>query len=108
MGNVWLDLLWINIFCVVCIDQLQIDQPLKRLIWKVGMKGVPYKNFTLKPFDCALCASWWLGLLYIILTGNLSLLMVVVVLGYAYLNFIINDILTTLKEWWARLMDKLL
>lgn len=36
-----------------------------------------------KPFGCQLCMTWWTTLAYIIVTGNLSLLNILICLGLA-------------------------
>lgn len=41
-----------------------------------------------KPFLCSLCGCWWLSLLYIIITGNISI--------YSLLLCIINAYLTNI------------
>lgn len=109
MGETLLNLLWINIFFVVVIDQLEIDQPIKRLWWRwlVGA-GVPFKDFSAKPFDCSLCLSWWVGLLYVLLAVRpITIGAVLLPLLFAFFNFIINDLIIKLRDLWAHLMDKL-
>lgn len=99
MGETFLTLLYINIFCVICIDRLQVDQPFKRLWWRWVMgRQVPYRNFSAKPFDCALCLSWWAGLAWLIFAGHFSFGNVILALVLASFNFIINDALIIIAE----------
>lgn len=107
MGSTLLDLLYINIFVVIVIDQLRIDQPVKRLWWRWVMgKQVPFRDFSAKPFDCSLCLSWWLGLAYVLVTVRpLTIGYILLPLAYANFNFIINDLIILLREGWSRLMN---
>lgn len=108
MGKTLLDLLYINIFVVIVIDLLHIDQPLKRLWWKWAMGPLPYKDFSAKPLDCSLCLSWWIGLAYVLVAVRpLSIGYILLPLAYANFNFIINDIIIKLCDLWARIIDKL-
>lgn len=38
---------------------------------------------------CGLCQTWWLSLLYIIMTGNLNLMMIAICLFNAHLNKVV-------------------
>lgn len=108
MGKTLLDLLWINVFVVIVIDQLKIDMPLKRLWWKWAMSPLPFRDFSAKPFDCSLCLSWWLGLLYVLIAVRpLTLGYILLPLLFANFNFIINDIITKLCDLWARIIQRL-
>lgn len=45
------------------IDISGIIQSLKRFIWKIFNK-LPYRDFPFKPFDCSLCMTFWVILIY--------------------------------------------
>ena len=51
-----------------------------------------------KPFACSLCMTWWTGLAYAIITGNLT----IPVIGYtallAYLSFPISQLMIFIRE----------
>ena len=98
MVRTLLDLIYINTFCVICIDHLHIDRVLKKVVWRWMAKGAPYRDFPLKPFDCSLCASWWLGLAYILFSGNITIGRIVLPLVVAFFNPIINNILIVCKD----------
>lgn len=102
------DLIFINIIVVILIDILDIPTEfLFKPIWRLTTK-LPYKGWSFKPFSCSLCTAWWLGLLYIIITHNFSILNIMIVLLLAVFNSVINDIINIVKEYWARLVNKIL
>lgn len=65
-----------------------------------------------KPFLCSLCGCWWLSLIYIIVTGNLSLISILCCIVGAYLtNFwvalwgMIENVLFKVVEIVNKLLD---
>lgn len=108
MGGTFLNLLYINIFVVICIDRLKIDQPLKRLWWRWVMRGVPYRDFSAKPFDCSLCLSWWVGLAWLVFADHFTFANVILDLVLATFNFVINNALIVIEELLTLLMDIIL
>jgi len=109
MGQVLLNLLLLNVIAVVCVDRLRIYEPLKRLIWRIGMDGLPYREFRLKPFDCALCTGWWLGFIYMAFWVHpFSLWTIVLPLGFAYMNHIIGSVIVIVEIYLNRIYEKLI
>lgn len=108
MGKTLLDLICINIFIVLVLDIHHIERPLKRLYWRWVMDGVPYRDFSAKPFDCSLCLSWWVGLAYVLIAVRpLTIGVILLPLALASFNFIIKDIIIKLCDLWAHIIDKL-
>lgn len=109
MGTILLNLLLLNIVAVVCIDKLRIYEPLKRLIWRINMGALPYRDFRLKPFDCALCCGWWLGFFYMaIFVHPFNLWSIVLPLAFAYCNHIIGDIITIAQTLFNKIYERIL
>lgn len=99
-------LLLIAICCVVVIDLSGFIDALKQWIWKFAFKGKrEYQYFSLKPFDCALCASWWINLGYLIISGNWNLPLMTLALVIAFLTPIIKDTILTLKAFLQKIID---
>ena len=78
------DIALISLICVLVIDVAgaveDMVTPLVKWITgaKVGTIG--------KPLGCSTCMSWWLGLLYLIITHNLGLLPIAYLLTVACLT----------------------
>lgn len=93
-----LDLLFINALVVILIDLLDIPTTFVfKPIWKIFTK-IPYTGWGFKPLSCSLCTSFWLSVLYIIVTHQFTLLNILIVLLFAYFNFIISDVIIIVKE----------
>ena len=83
----------------------------KHLLWRWLRGGTPYKEYSLKPFDCELCMTWWCGLIYIIITHNVSLANVLYVALVAWCTPVIVDLLHLLVDiprWLIELARKVL
>ena len=59
-----------------------------------------------KPFACSLCMTWWTGLAYALITGNLCIPIVAFCALMAYLSFPISQLMifihSTLMQWMSR------
>lgn len=53
---------------------------------------------------CSLCQCWWLSLLYIIITGNLSLLNIALCLINAHLTEVTIPLITTVKDFLLKII----
>ena len=56
-----------------------------------------------KPFACSLCMTWWTGLAYALITGNLTITIIAYIALLAYLSFPISQLMifihSTLLRW---------
>ena len=46
-----------------------------------------------KPFACSLCMTWWTGLAYALITGNLTITIIAYIALLAYLSFPISQLM---------------
>lgn len=78
-----LDLIFIQFILVFIIDISGFIPSLKLFISKYLTKSkIVTDNFSIKPIDCSLCMTHWVGLIYIIYTGfNLPLYAMVCILS---------------------------
>lgn len=99
--NTLLNLLIINIIVVLVHESGFISYMDDLISNKYKFYHLPY------PIKCALCTTWWLSLLYIIITGNLSLLMIAVCLLNAHLTKITQPIYRLLENLVLKLIELL-
>lgn len=86
------DIIMIAILCCFVVNSGAVDS-LKRMLWRWLKGDVPFRDFPLKPLDCELCLTWWSGLAYIIISGDLSLLALLYVALAAWCTPIIVEAL---------------
>ena len=99
--NTLLNLLFINIIVVLVHESGFISYMDDWISNKYKFHHLPYICL------CALCQVWWLSLLYIIITGNLSLLMIAVCLLNAHLTKITQPIYRLLENLVLKLIELL-
>lgn len=63
-------------------------------------------NLKTKPFLCSYCMSHHLGLLYLLISGNFSLIYYCALLLICWLTPVTKDILIILREWLIKALDQ--
>lgn len=99
------NLLIIAIIIVFCIDLSGGMDHLNRWVWSKLYKGIKYVDWSIPLFGCSLCMTWWIGLLYILITSQFSILMVGYIALLAFMTPIIKDIMILLKDASTKLID---
>lgn len=100
------------ITAIVCfiVDISGFVDSIKRGIWRVIMgKDKQYQEFNLKPFDCSLCCSFWVGLIYLLCVGQFNVLMIGYVCLLSLLSSNITGLLIIVREginWVLSMLSK--
>lgn len=101
-----INILLISVICVIIIDCTDIIDSIKHCIWKFAFKNTkPYRDFPFKPFSCSLCMTWWLSLIYLIITHHITLPYITFSLFAAYMTPVINTSLIFVKEFFAYIFN---
>lgn len=91
---VYIDILCLAVVVTYIVDISGIIDSLK---WALGR----WLNITvgrIKPFDCSLCMTWWVGLAYIIIVGECNLYTILCVAMVSALSAQIGQGITLLRE----------
>ena len=73
------------------------------------MMHIPESNLRpLKPFDCSLCMTWWVCLIYALIEGQLSLPVIAYSALLSFLSVPIGQAILFIREWASWLIDKLM
>lgn len=104
---IYLNILLIAVICVVVIDLSGFIDSIKHLIWKFAFNNKPYKEYSIKPFDCSLCSSFWISLIYVLIIHQLSIPIIAYILIIAYFTTTIKDIILFIKDLGIKIMDEL-
>lgn len=95
----YLDLLLLLIICSFIVDISGIVDSLKYFVWLTFFKKQGrWEDIQLKPFSCLTCCFWWSGLIYLIVTGNFSLLGIAWVAFLSMMSSVITEILYWIRE----------
>ena len=63
---------------------------------------------SIKPFDCGLCMTWWVCLIYALVIGQLNLYTIAWSALLSFLSIPIGQVLIFLKEWVCWVINKLM
>ena len=72
--------------------------------WKSGLKRLFTKgkfsdpNYSLKPFDCSTCLTFWFSLFYLIVTHQLTLFMLAYTLIISVMCIVIKELILLVRE----------
>lgn len=101
-----LDLLLIAVIVVCIVDISGFVNSIKSALNKVITNGrFSNFNYSLKPIDCSLCMSWWIGLIYLIIYNSVSLLNITILLLIAVSTPIINDVIRLIQDLITKLLQ---
>lgn len=100
-----LEFLVITAIIVFIVDISGIVLVMKKKLWKWLYEKIPYKlDWSIKPFDCSLCLTFWIGIIYFLVIGQFSILMLGYICLLSYLTPVIQEILLLLKDLLIRLL----
>ena len=58
-----------------------------------------------RPFSCSLCMGWWLGLLFIIITGHFTLPYIAIVAGFSFFSKNITGFIRWVSDLLIKIED---
>lgn len=106
--TIMLDLLWITIIIVFGIDLSGFIGSISQRIWKWLYPNIKYNGWMIpKPFSCSLCSTFWIGLLYLLITGSFSWFMLMYVALLSLFTPVIATILLFVKDSLIWLVNKI-
>lgn len=74
---IYFDLLFIQIILVIVTDMTDFPDNVKKLLsWVFSLGKSTRINYRLHLLDCSLCQCWWACLIYLLITGNVSIGMI--------------------------------
>lgn len=100
------ELILTALFWVLVVDIAQFPTEIKRALFRwIKGKDTPYRDYSLKPWDCATCLTWWTGLIWILITG-FRFDYVVLCLGIACFTPTIKDIILLTRDFFGWIIDR--
>lgn len=97
----------ITVISVIIIDISGFVNNVKRLVFRLlNGKEVKYKEFNFNPFDCSFCFSFWVNLIFLIVSG-FSFWGLLVILIFSWTTVYIKEIFLLFDAWILWLINKL-
>lgn len=92
------DIVCIATILVFIIDLSGVVDNVKRVIWKWLIKDRPYQEFRLKPFDCSMCMTHHICVIYALICGQFSLPIWLFICVVAFLTPQIKGVLRLVSD----------
>ena len=107
MITFYLNVLFITLIFVIALDVLHFWDDFSKLISGWITKGKVHKVFCEKPCGCSTCMSFWTNLIYMIASGNFSVLNILIIIVLAMFTSEIGGLILMLKSWIDALINKI-
>lgn len=107
MITFYLNIVCISLIFVIGIDVLYFWDDFSKMISGIITKGKVHKVFCEKPCGCSTCMQFWVNILYMFISGNFSILNVLVILFLAMLAPEVGTLIFMFKSWLDKLINKL-
>lgn len=99
-----IDLILVALVTIYIVDLSGFTETLLKVI--SAYKG--RKITELKPFSCSLCMVWWVCLIFLLVTGNLTLPMVAFSALLSFLSVPLGQLLILIREAFLKVINKLM
>ena len=99
----YIDLFEITVIVVIIVDISGFIDSIKTLIGKV----LGINNVKLKPLDCSFCLNFWVSLIYLLITNELSITAVMVALLLSTMTPIIKDAIYLIRDLLGKIISKI-
>ena len=95
----WYKLIFLAVIICFIVDLSGVIGSIKYFIWKkiLDSKGSP-DYVKIKPFECSLCMTFWVGIIYLICCGSFTLPLFVEVCFLSFLTKNISGFLRVIQE----------
>lgn len=100
-----LNLMMISAIVVFIIDLSGAITQLKNLLFRFNI--LKTKHQSIKPFDCSLCSTWWIGLIYLIISEQISIFGIFITALTAFFTPITYAILTFASDYTGAILNRL-
>ena len=101
-----INLILIQLILVFLIDLSGAMNSLKMVLSKWLTKGtIESTNYRIKPLDCSLCMTFWVGLIYLFAIHSLTLPLAGLVCLLAFLTPVASDALRLVKDLITKLIN---
>ena len=106
MITFYLNVLFITLIFVIALDVLHFWDDFSKLISGWITRGKVHKVFCEKPCGCSTCMSFWTNLIYMFVSGNFSVLNILIIV-LAMFTPEIGGLILMLKSWIDALINKI-
>lgn len=104
---IYIDLLLVALVTIYIVDLSGFTQSWRALVAKfIGVSEKALKP--LPPFDCGLCMTWWVCIIYALCCSQLNIYTLAYSALLSFLSVPLGQVLMVAREWLISLTNKLM
>lgn len=103
--KIYLDLLLIAAITIFIVDLSGFTEAWRSALTRL-LKAKDLKP--IRPFDCSLCMTWWICIIYAICTGSFSLPVLAYIALLSFLSIPIGQLLIFIREGLSFLINEMM
>ena len=103
----YLNILFITLIFVIGLDVLHFWDNFSKIVSGWITRGKVHKVFCEKPCGCSTCMSFWTNIIYMFVSGNFSILNVLIIIVLAMLTPELGGLIFMFKSWLDALINKI-
>ena len=104
----YLNLYLISVIWVLILDLSGFMTAFKRGLARfLNMPAKFSETFSLKPFDCSFCMTWWSGLIYLLVIHKISFLTISICLLFSFLTTTTKDLIFLIQDLFSWIINKI-
>ena len=102
----YLELLYLNLIVIFIVELSGFDKTFKEIVSLIITKGrIRTSNYSLRPFTCALCMTFWCGLFHLIASGCLFFNYFVFLCLLSLLSSYTSSVIRMVLDMIAKIID---
>lgn len=105
MINIYIDLILLALVTIYVVDVSGFTESWRGLLMEILRIN---RMRPLKPFDCGTCMTWWVCLIYPIITGDISLGTIAFSALLSLLANPLGQVMIFIREWITWITNKLM
>ena len=103
--RIYIDLLLIAAITIYIVDLSGFTESWRSALARL-LKAKELKP--IRPFDCSLCMTWWVCIIYALCTGSLSLPVLAYIAALSFLSIPIGQLFIFIREGMTFLLNKMM
>lgn len=102
--NEYLDLLLVAVITIYIVDLSGFTESWRSALTRL-LKAKDLKP--MRPFDCSLCMTWWICIIYSIIAGTFSLPILAYIAALSFFSLPIGQLMIFIREGLTFLINKM-
>jgi hypothetical protein len=103
--KIYIDLLFIAAITIYIVDLSGFTESWRSALTR-WLKAKELKP--IRPFDCSLCMTWWVGIIYAVCTGSVTLPVIAYIAALSFLSLPISHVFIFIREGITFLLNKMM